>query len=340
MDLPSAPKRSAHSTKSPNTEATGDQLLHDFFQWLLEDTPPGFVDKGFALPLWAALWAHFRADGTMSWPEFEDIVRWQSHWHGDAHEVFKCLDDQGIDLITTRALLEARRRYEKALDFQITGRDGLIRILTGQYGSLIRAWRFLFDPEEQGWVCHTVFVRCCHSLGFRCNLKTTWAELTKGTIHRTISLQDLDPEADRILGIFASALVSRHSSLRAGWTGMIKGAGGRMEPSSFHAYATKLGLRAKDSRHLFDCLDKNGNGSITEDDLHFLHSWDPSKSNKSKSQGESPGAGALSPQSGNELVAPFEFTIVLSPAEYTEYLRRKRQQEYFAGAAVPSPVGR
>lgn len=337
-----------------------EHLLDNFMRWIL--------------PRWDVFWARFHPDGTMAWREFEEFVRWTGKWHGDARKVFDLLDDDRQGCISTRACLEARRQFEGSKDLCHLGLDGLKRLLTGQFGTLARAWRCVLDPDETGRCCQATFLRECHAIGFRGSLKSTWAELTHGEVQRTICLRDLDAEGDRLLAKFAMALATEHGSLREGWHAIIRGGVGRLDVHEFTDTCRELGIGARDAKKLFTCLDPQAIGSLGEDKYKFLTFWDPSEAgsfahtattaaatglgkgemqSKSQSPPRRPGDGVVPRTAGvlgvDAPTQPFEFVVVLTKEEYSEYLRRRRARRLVAdnraggdprGARPsPSPAG-
>lgn len=330
--------RSASRGAASAELAEPERSLRELVRWLVQGKPP-------VRERWDSLWAQFQPDGTMHWSDFENCVRWNFRWAGDARRAFEALEADECGLITTRALLEARRRYERAPDLgkmdSLAGIDGLRRLLIGQYGSVGRAWRIAFDPEDSGRACQPTFIRACQNLGFRGNLKSTWAELTCHEAGRHVGLGDLDPEADRLLAFFVAALVERHGGHREGWSTVIRAAGGQLEQTGFQELCRQLGLSARESRRIFLCLDREAHGAVSEPEHRFLGLWAPEPADcadppmppregpaplKLSGSAGSLGVGGKAGSAANG--AAFEFVVVLTREEHNEYLRRKRESQF------------
>lgn len=252
--------------EKPKQEST-QQVLSQFIHW--------------AIPRWKVFWSKFRADGTMPWEDFEAFMTngsgWGKQlqlgkWNGDTRRVFELLGD-GHGHITTRRVLEARRLVEGKKDVAEKGVEGLRRQLTAQYGSLVRAWRCILDPDARGRCSKTTFIKELRNLGFRGNLMSTWAEITCGEVDRTITLVDLDPEGDGLMELFVVTLTTQWGSWKSGWSNILRAADGRISPIFFADVCKKLGFNQRDAKKIFSALDPHQTGSLTEDKGAFLDFW-------------------------------------------------------------------
>lgn len=307
------------------------------------------------LPRWADFWSKFRPDGTMTWPAFEAFVRWEQKFSGDTRKVFEILEDSGGAHVSSRACLEARRHYEANLDLKHVGLEGLKRLLVGNHGSVVRAWRRLYDPTCSGKCCQAQFMRLSRSTGFLGDLKSTWAELTGSDAPRTITLGDLDQEIDRLLATFARALVVQYGSLREGWAWMLQhGYCGRLQLPEFIEICARLGFSHRDSKRLFTALDKDLMRTITQEEaLPFVSHYVTNRNVVASSaelgsvtqacRASMLGAGNGGRGHGQAgyvdeaSVAPFEFVLVLSEGEFQQYLQQRAALHAAAEHTEPTP---
>jgi len=87
-------------------QARGDEcILKHFISWITTDD-----DK------WRNFWSRFRADGTMTWKEFEKYVHWDCKWTGETEEVFGLLDQSQCGHITAGRCLKLKRWWQSCKD--------------------------------------------------------------------------------------------------------------------------------------------------------------------------------------------------------------------------------
>lgn len=323
-------------------EKSDDELLCSFFKWI--------ITRGW----WHQFWAAFRADGIMSWLEFENFVHWDGHWTGDKLRVFKelakhCGADPAAPFLTASGVLDLKRWWE---DMDDPGKRISLAtfksVFAEHYGNLGCAWRVALDTEDTGKVSFLTFCRICRSLGLGKNLKTTWEELTGGHPGRTILYHDWDPLGDRIVSRFAMSLSIKHGGMREGWDSVIKNAGGNMHFSAFADVCADLGFNIADAKWLFSVLDKEKRRYLNQfDRLRFLSHWDPGdaipditlqelkyKSAQSAKRGKKvPTTNADSGDVPYKLSHsnPFEFVLELNEEEYAEYQERLQARQLSIG---------
>lgn len=317
----------------------GDELLCSFFKWL--------VHRGW----WYEFWAAFRADGVMTWLEFEKFVHWDGRWTGDKRRVFKemaihCGTDTKHPELTAGGVLDLKRWWEDLAD---PGKnqgaqavDNLRAIFAENFGNLGCAWRLALDPDDTGSCCFLVFCRVCHEMGMRKNLKTIWEELTFGHPHKSILYHDWDPVGDRLVSRFTMGLAIKYGSMREGWNRTIKNAGGHVHSTAFIEVCAELGIDMADAKWLFATLDTDRRRFLTEfDRLLFLSHWDPghvadmtlhelqaaSHKPKKKSDAQGPKSGrgpAPTPEIPFKISEsnPYEFVLELNEQEHKEYQKR------------------
>jgi len=315
------------------TYTTSEACVGTFIRWVL--------------PQWARFWSRFQADGTMCWEAFEQFVQWDCRWQGDCRRVFSIFDPESTGFICKHGVLQARRSWSNRLSLSTSTIENFRWKFACRWGTLGRGWRLALDTADTGHCPMQMFMRCCHSIGMNRSLKTLWRKLTKGDISRSIYLRDLDPELDKILKEFALRLVTINGNMRQGWCAICRAGGGHLHEEGFERACLGLGMDAKAGKMLFAVLDPRQRRYLTEyDDLGFLDIWNPGQLNHGSAAAalavaaamtENPGAKAAAggPVSGSpnmteieEKILPnlgnFEFELMLTKDEYSEYLRRRR----------------
>lgn len=321
------------------TYMSPDKCIDAFFKWVL--------------PQWHEFWGRFQSDQTMSWKDFEQFVQWEKRWQGDTRRVFSLFDQGSAGYISKPFVLETRRKWENSRD---QGKGSVERFrwkFANHWGTLGRGWRLGLDNDESGHCPQQQFMRWCHSIGMNRDMKTLWQRLTKGDVSRSIVLRDLDPELDKILKEFVLRLVTLHSTIRQGWCAICRAGGGHLHQEGFEQCCAGLGIDAKGSKMLFAVLDPTQRRYLTEyDKLEFLEIWNPGNQAGSAAAAAAAAAAMAEPSKqadagkgspmGNQMGGPddipnlpnlgdFEFELVLTTDEYSEYLRRRRGTRIRAG---------
>jgi hypothetical protein len=324
-------------------EKSENELLAAFFKWV--------VHQGW----WNQFWATFRADGIMSWLEFENFVHWDGKWTGDKRRVFKelakhCGTDQDHPYLTASGVLDLKRWWENMDDpGKAVNIETFRKIFAEHYGNMGCAWRMALDPEDTGKCSFLVFCRICNSLGMRKNLKSIWEELTDGNPHRPILYSDWDPVGDRLVGRFAMALTLKYGGMREGWNEIVKNAGGNMHFASFVDSCSDMSFTLVEARWLFLVLDKEKRRYLNQfDRLRFLLHWDPGQDAPDMTVQELQFSsfkpktryGKGSKKESGEVVQtpfrlshknPFEFMLELTDEEYAEFQARLQTRLLIVG---------
>lgn len=283
----------------------------------------------------------------MSWKQFEQFVQWEQRWQGDSRRVFSILDPDSTGYIYKSYLLEMKRTWNTQKDIGIQSASAHVEnfkwSFSNRWGTLGRGWRLALDTGSTGHCPQQTFMRCCHAIGMNKGLKTLWRKLTKGDPSRSICLRDLDPELDKIFKDFALKLVTLHSTLRQGWCAICRAGGGHLNEEGFEQSCTGMGMDAKGSKLLFTALDPTKRRYLSEyDKLDFLEIWNPGNQGGIAAAAAAAAAAMTEttkqanaveqkPQMGGQEEVPsipnlghFEFELVMSKEEYSEYLRRAR----------------
>jgi hypothetical protein len=332
------------------TYMTPDKCIDAFIRWVL--------------PMWPAFWGRFYADGSMSWKDFEQFVQWENRWQGDTRRVFSILDPNSTGYINKPFVLEVKRKWHNRKDTAMHSIDNFKWQFAQRFSTLGRGWRLALDQNSTGHCAQLTFMRVCHEIGMNRNLKSLWRRLTKGDVSRSLVLRDLDPELDKMLKEFALRLVTLHSTLRQGWCAICRAGGGHLHENGFEQACVGLGMGANASKSLFAVLDPKQRRYLTEyDELDFLDIWNPG--NQAGSAAAAAAAAAMTDGAGKPSAAQlgsssmttgkspqlnlfgvdddptlpdlgnFEFELVLTRDEYSEYLRRRRGSRIRAGLQGP-----
>jgi len=248
-----------------------DKLLYALIDWLLPHLRLKMPEKASR---WDNFWRLFRADGTMTWDDFERYLRYDCKL--SPRKLFELLDITGSGRISSKTVLEVRREYERIIDCRHSGLDDLRVILMRKYGNLMRAWRKLFDRECRGRCGHNWYVKSCKEIGYHGDLKSAWNDLTNGDVHRPMTPADLDPAADQHIREFVTALGRCHGTPRDGWYAIMRAHGhfGRMDVDGFERVCQEMGVAGKLGKKVFSYVDADSSKSISLDEWEFLQLWE------------------------------------------------------------------
>jgi len=122
-----------------------------------------------------------------------------------------------------RRAWEAGRREEYAKACRMAERldpgpetEEFHHLCVRQFGTIIGAWRGCLDSDKNGKLSFNEFCKACRRLGYSGDLKSLWNQFDaqkKGFI----SLRDLDPEADELVGSFLKMLADKYGTLDNAW---------------------------------------------------------------------------------------------------------------------------
>jgi Ca2+-binding EF-hand superfamily protein len=108
-----------------------------------------------------------------------------------------------------------------------TSLDGFRQLLVERYGSTVTAWRCVLDADGNGRVSFSEFCKGCRCISYHGNVKELWAELKggrkgifnhgEGDILGHVEIENLDPEADRLLRNFREFMLSKHKCVLDAW---------------------------------------------------------------------------------------------------------------------------
>jgi hypothetical protein len=335
----------AQSQEPPSSSLSEDKLLISFFRWLV----PRWWDK---------LWGMFKADGSMEWDKFEEILRYDHKLGPSARRIFESLGD-GNGVLTKKTLLDVKKQYQRFTDFRQYGATGFRQRLSDRfYGNYIKAWRLLLDPDDRGFCCHADFVKACKTMDYSGELQTCWRELTGGVggASRPMMLGDIDMESEKLLTRLIHELRRKHTNPRDGWYAALRthGTATKMTFAQFQYFCQELDFTVKEARLIFNGLDKDNDRRLSMDEWKFLGHYE-SRTNYFEDSGSvAPvSASRLSPRyaAGASVAdstwhatgldvsgSTFEFLVVLTKDEHEEYQRRRRERAKGQQAGI-SPAG-
>lgn len=341
-------------------EAT--QALNSLFKSHMTETDLLKKFFKFILPhKWHHFKSIFRADGTLSFKEFDHWLHWEQHWDGNIHQLFEYLDIGNKGYLKLSAFVDGKRWFEHVDNVGAFDVEHLRDALESHYGNLGRAWRLCFDPEDRGGCCFNEFARRLHELGLHRTLRSCWASLTDIDPSRPLRFDDLDPCGHAIISRFVTSLCLQYGSLREGWTQIIQdGSGpcGHLRKSEFVEICDKFGIKPLQAKYIFAVLDKNRSRYLTVfHKMTFLSHFDPGNStaeNEGKPKQKNTVANQINravrssrlkrpsesilvfPES--PLAAPrlkefeaFDVEIIMTRQEYSEYQHRVHVKQLMNG---------
>eukprot|EP00927_Polykrikos_kofoidii_P075173 TRINITY_DN71250_c0_g1_i1.p1 TRINITY_DN71250_c0_g1~~TRINITY_DN71250_c0_g1_i1.p1 ORF type:complete len:367 (-),score=55.59 TRINITY_DN71250_c0_g1_i1:17-1117(-) len=318
-------------------------------------------------PRWNKFTCEFGPGGAIDLEKFEQFVRWDGRHTNETTRLFEIINGDGTGLIPLHVFAELRRRLEKNRDVKLDGVVGLKHVMTRRFGSLAQAWRRGYDPDDTGQCCMATFVKRSRENGFTGELRAIWVELTGGGgSDRVLRLHDWDPEVNLLLIGFCRILRKRYGSIKDGWLALLSqgyGYRGSLDVTEWEQITERLGFATRQSKLLFDALDKDQGKSITKDELRFIVLFDEDakktprqkrreplsfRPNQRPSSADRPreGWGNVRPRTPVTAIekaekaaedeeppppSEYEFVVIMTKNEYLEYLRRRRARSQQPG---------
>jgi len=188
------------------------------------------------------------------------------------------------------SLIEARRDAVAKKQLQALNRKRgacdlreFRRLLERRFGSVVNAWQAGLDLDGNGKLTMREFSQACRNIGFTGAIGPLWSELDKEKAG-FITLGELDREAHEAITTLQNEISSRYSNMDEAWQNLLDADGsGRVDKNEFIEACREVGLGPHIGQKIFGCIDADGTGCITPEELSFLDSW----SNKSAHKGHS-----------------------------------------------------
>lgn len=170
-------------------------------------------------------------------------------------------------------MLDARGHVDRGA---IRGDVQMFRhMLTRRYGNLVAGWRGALDQDGSGSVSRQEFISAAKGLNFPGDAQAVFAALAE-TGEDEMSLFSLDKEAAELLSEFALFIRDEFGTVDEAFTSGLAW-GGRysdcIEFQTFMHACLEMRFRSANFKRLFQCLDFDGNGFLSLDELRFLETW-------------------------------------------------------------------
>merc|ERR1719160_1072898 len=120
------------------------------------------------------------------------------------------------------------------------GAEGFRKLLAWRYGSKTRGWRLALDMDRKGRVSFVEFCQAARNIGYEGPLRRLWAELAGDGAF--ITLERIDPVANKRLGTFRDMLWTSCGGIREAWKFFDALQKRRLNLVEFRNRCTKLGL--------------------------------------------------------------------------------------------------
>jgi len=148
----------------------------------------------------------------------------------------------------------------------------LLEFAHRRFGNTMRFW-FQLDLEENMKLGQRLFLRRCDELGWRGSGYALWRYLY-GDSSGSLTFQELDPGAAQMLASFQAFTQDLFGGAIKSFSKLDTNRSGRIVKQEFIERLESLGCTGSLSR-LFDMLDRNGFGFLSNGDLNFLDHWKP-----------------------------------------------------------------
>eukprot|EP00929_Paragymnodinium_shiwhaense_P112089 TRINITY_DN80349_c0_g1_i1.p1 TRINITY_DN80349_c0_g1~~TRINITY_DN80349_c0_g1_i1.p1 ORF type:complete len:1424 (+),score=427.68 TRINITY_DN80349_c0_g1_i1:70-4341(+) len=144
----------------------------------------------------------------------------------------------------------------------------LLQFLEGKFGSAVRAWSKVLDPQGKGKLSKQEFIVSCAATGFAGNINNVWKELgLKDSAN--LRLKDLAPEESNEVKKFRTTSLPNLADAK-GFIVEDKSTNRPIEEEEFVKMSRKAGFHPKKASKVFHTLDVNGDGFIMTKSLRWL----------------------------------------------------------------------
>eukprot|EP00929_Paragymnodinium_shiwhaense_P083835 TRINITY_DN44797_c0_g2_i3.p1 TRINITY_DN44797_c0_g2~~TRINITY_DN44797_c0_g2_i3.p1 ORF type:complete len:1724 (+),score=625.26 TRINITY_DN44797_c0_g2_i3:115-5286(+) len=167
---------------------------------------------------------------------------------------------------------EKRRRIKeagesaKAKNVGAQDAEGLKQLLCKNYGTITAAWRQLLDRDGKNRISWVDFCNAVRGLGFQGNVKAIWKTLDEDG-NGSISLDELDPEANTAITTFQGLLLGQFGSFAKAWKALDTKNARKFDEKTFIEKVAGLGYDG-DAKQLFKfLLPRKGAQHLTVEDF-------------------------------------------------------------------------
>eukprot|EP00397_Hematodinium_sp_SG-2012_P024602 GEMP01025631.1.p1 GENE.GEMP01025631.1~~GEMP01025631.1.p1 ORF type:complete len:589 (+),score=98.63 GEMP01025631.1:192-1958(+) len=278
---------------------------------------------------WAKIELIFRRSAEVTRFGFEEHLRLLGYPYDEKAAGSLLVGDERTT-ISLRDYQRYKAQIKRSRDVAAYTKSDFYTLVRRRYRSLIGAWRHCLDPMNDGKIGLRPFCKHCHDFGFKGDVKILWKLLmAKSRTPGFVDLAGFDP---------ASINVE-------------KGTGVSFD--TFHKYCAEQGFKGS-ARKVYRALDYKNENFLTREGLDFLRHWDPTLPSLHKNARvvlkvprrfgsmDALGGEDVFPPEGEEKAAAdelFTFQVVLGPAEYAEFLRKKANARMIDGSShVPREV--
>jgi len=296
---------------------------------------------------WDKIQLVFRKKAEIKRLEFEEHLRSLGYPYDEKAATSLLALEENM-YISYRRFQQYKQEIKRLKDVAAYTQVEFYSLVKRRFNSLIRAWRLMLDPMNDGKIGKNSFYTNCHQIGFKGDVRTLFFALSRRS--RTPGFVDLagfDPATFEELTRFALMIFDMHSNLNDAWRWSINTEKGtQISLETFTRYCNENGFRGN-TRKVFRALDKSNEQFLTRDGFDLLRHWDPSLPSMHKdaklgklSLGRELAAQRASGTPGRnrgddnlESSEVFAFEVVLGPAEYAEFLRKRANLRQVDGSA-------
>mmetsp|Transcript_45237 Transcript_45237/g.98145 ORF Transcript_45237/g.98145 Transcript_45237/m.98145 type:complete len:622 (+) Transcript_45237:3-1868(+) len=247
--------------------------------------------------------------------EFTLAMRAAGYRH-ETKYLFRCLDRNAIGHISDEdvAFLDSWQPAVWILaEPDPEGKERFKQFLLARFPNYIQAWRRLLDRDESNKLCWREFKDACDWVRFTQNVPGVWRALD-WKHQGFVILADIDEDSDRVLSDFRDFCLDRFGSIRRCFRVLDTNESGELSYREFRKCTVAHGFQGN-TRLLMECLDVDGNGRISMNELAFLDLWESgSEIQELDSQNNSPKA-PVQPRKLTVAQAPTRFWMARNDAE-------------------------
>lgn len=168
--------------------------------------------------------------------------------------------------------------------------------LLRKYKHFVKAWRVLLDRDNSNRVNWHEFEDACKKVGFRGDTAGAWLALDDD-LSGYITLKEIDEASAETLSNFKVWADREFGGVQSAFWVLDSDGSGELTYREFRRAARDFGYQ-DDPKILFDCLDCDGAGRLSMDEVSFLDAWDTSDLNDVRRWALIGGEGMPEPEAG------------------------------------------
>eukprot|EP00933_Yihiella_yeosuensis_P065395 TRINITY_DN69170_c0_g1_i1.p1 TRINITY_DN69170_c0_g1~~TRINITY_DN69170_c0_g1_i1.p1 ORF type:complete len:423 (-),score=82.90 TRINITY_DN69170_c0_g1_i1:107-1195(-) len=173
-------------------------------------------------------------------------------------------DLQFLDIWKPPGWLVAEPNYDEAAKLK--------KLMLDKYGHYLRAWRMVMDKDNSNTCNWNEFCAAMRSMKFHGDIAGAWLAIDDD-VSGAISLNEIDSVSNAMLLEFKRWADEEFGSVRSAFKVLDKDHSSELTLQEFSAAVRSYGYTGQEIL-LFKCLDANGQGQLSLNEMSFLDDWE------------------------------------------------------------------